>query len=581
MKLINYNKIQNEKLISQIILITILLFICFITIFIFSACKHTDANVEISQVNEEQKILVDFSKENDIKQVQIIVKHGNEEVSNTVITDTDELAKKSCEVYAYYGKQKVYVAIEKENGDMFEKSIEIGLSANEYNIAPLSGSLPVLLFTLSLFKDDGLNNKPTFVWLDRAGAWNWDKLPNNVYPIPTATKSEYTTPNVNRDLMYSKTNAYIRELASINEKSKFNLYLNDYDTDQFLHMIVASGILNRSTCTYFSDGAFSYSEINNTFNVENATQKFQEMAEKYNKTKSQVINKGYYSWDSGFEVNGNELRPYLLVIAHEEENVNYVFPRLRSEHILIDKDTTNFVKNYIIDTTNSKTYGKGIEERDINGMLKLIQTNNEKVTELKNLYKFNDDMFSEAYENDKKVMMLLGTYAFSEPDFADYTNLTKLLYGDDFVYYYKGHPNTPTDMYPEKAQELNDLELYDIESTINAELILFYFPNIYMSGYSSSTFNSLQNEEMACVFWNSTKENALNISGQNAEMFDYYVSKLSLDDENYGSLLQQSDCKYYLIEINDLLDVNYSFAIYNATLNVLNYYDSNKQLISN
>ena len=205
----------------------------------------------------------------------------------------------------------------------------------------------------------------------------------------------------------------------------------------------------------------------------------------------------------------------------------------------------------------------------------------EKVTELKNLYKFNDDMFSEAYENDKKVMMLLGTYAFSEPDFADYTNLTKLLYGDDFVYYYKGHPNTPTDMYPEKAQELNDLELYDIESTINAELILFYFPNIYMSGYSSSTFNSLQNEEMACVFWNSTKENALNISGQNAEMFDYYVSKLSLDDENYVSLLQQSDCKYYLIEINDLLDVNYSFAIYNATLNVLNYYDSNKQLISN
>ena len=464
---------------------------------------------------------------------------------------------------------------------MFEKSIEIGLSANEYNIAPLSGSLPVLLFTLSLFKDDGLNNKPSFVWLDRAGAWNWDKLPNNVYPIPTATKSEYTTPNVNRDLMYSKTNAYIRELASINEKSKFNLYLNDYDTDQFLHMIVASGILNRSTCTYFSDGAFSYSEINNTFNVENATQKFQEMAEKYNKTKSQVINKGYYRWESGFEVNGNELRPYLLVIAHEEENVNYVFPRLRSEHILIDKDTTNFVKNYIIDTTNSKTYGKGIEERDINGMLKLIQTNNEKVTELKNKYNINDDMFSEAYENDKKVMMLLGTYAFSEPDFADYTNLTKLLYGDDFVYYYKGHPNTPTDMYPEKAQELNDLELYDIESTINAELILFYFPNIYMSGYSSSTFNSLQNEEMACVFWNSTKENALNISGQNAEMFDYYVSKLSLDDENYGSLLQQSDCKYYLIEINDLLDVNYSFAIYNATLNVLNYYDSNKQLISN
>ena len=570
----------SRRVIKSMLLCALLVLVCCMVPFIFSACGTPKADVSISQVAEEQKILVDFSNENNVKEVSIVVKHGDDEVSNTVINDAEQLAKKSAEVYAYYGRQNISVTLEYENGNRAKNTSEVLVSASEYNFAPLSGSLPVLLFTLSLFQENGLNDGdtvPTFVWLDRAGAWDWNNLPANVYPLPTATENEYTTPNVNRNLMYSKTNAYIRELAEINEDSKFNLYLNDYDTDQFFHLIVSTGLLERATCTYLSDGAFSYSEINNTFNVENATAKFEEMAQKYQITKEQVIDREYYSWDTGFEVNGNELRPYLLVIAHEEDNVNYIFPRLRAEHILIDDDTSSFVQNYILDTSNgTRVYGKGIIERDINGMLTAIQNDAKKVAELKNLYKFNDDMFAAAQEGDKKVMMLLGSYAFSEVDFVEYANLTKLLYGDEFVYYYKGHPNTPTNMYPEKAEQLEELGLIDIESTINAELILFYFPDIYMSGYSSSTFNSLQNEEMACIFWNSSKANALNQEGQHGDMFDYYVSRLSNDNNEYGALLTQSNHKYFLVEINDSLDANYAFAIYDGTAKEIKYYNSDK-----
>lgn len=574
---------ENKKTLKKSFLsyLLIVLLCCFIPL-IFSACSNTTpADVSINQVNEEQKILVDFSNEKDIKKVEITVKHGNEEVSNTVISNEEEIAKKSTEVYAYYGKQNVNVKIETSNGEIKTKNQEIAITASEYNFAPLSGSLPVLMFTLELLQDEGLNNGkevPTFVWLDRSGAWNWDSLPNNVYPLPTATKTEYTTPNVNKSLMYSKTNNYIKELASINPNSKFNLYLNDFDTDQFMHIIVANKLLERSTCTYLSDGAFSYSNINTTFNVENATEKFEQMVTKYQTTKQQAIAKGYYSWDSGFEVNGNELQKYLLVIAHEEENVNYIFPRLRSNHIMISNDTSNFLENYIV---NGTQYGEGLVEESINTMLLNIQGSETKTTELKNLYKFNDDMFAEAENNNKKVMMLLGTYAYSEPDFEAYANLTRLLYGDEYVYYYKGHPNTPTDIYPDKAQQLEELGIIDVESTINAELILFFFPDIYMSGYTSSTFNSLQNEDMACMFWNSTKQQALSVEGQNSEMFDYYVSKLSSNDSTYGSLLTEAGHIYFLIELNDNTQLNYSFAIYDSTTNTIKYYDNEFQELNN
>ena len=49
-------------------------------------------------------------------------------------------------------------------------------------------------------------------------------------------------------------------------------------------------------------------------------------------------------------------------------------------------------------------------------------------------------------------MMILGTYVFYEDAFEEYAHLTELYYGDNFVYYYKGHPNTPTGMYPSKQE---------------------------------------------------------------------------------------------------------------------------------
>ncbi|MCM1404771.1 MAG: hypothetical protein NC133_04735, partial [Prevotella sp.] len=147
-------------------------------------------------------------------------------------------------------------------------------------------------------------------------------------------------------------------------------------------------------------------------------------------------------------------------------------------------------------------------------------------------------------------------------------------YGDEYVYYYKGHPNSPTDQYPVRAQLLKDMGLIDIESTIAAELILFFFPDISMSGYSSTTFNSVQNEAMACIFFGKTKQAALADTGvQNGNMFDAYITTVAAHGTTYDQYCTVAEHKYFVVEFNEHNTEGYSFAIYDSTLNNIKFYN--------
>ena len=126
----------------------------------------------------------------------------------------------------------------------------------------------------------------------------------------------------------------------------------------------------------------------------------------------------------------------------------------------------------------------------------LIDLDQEK--SLKELYRFDQDMFTDSREAGKPVMLFLGTHVPSEQHFTDYASLMMDYYGDSFQYYYKGHPGTPTALYPDKQKQLQTLGMADIDSSIPAELILFFFPDIYLCGYDSSTYLSVEKKQMAC-----------------------------------------------------------------------------------
>ena len=548
---------------------------------LFSAC--TEGTVEVStihsdfvcvfvinQVNEDQKLNVSYNSDEKIEKLEITVKHGEQVVSNNVF-EGDALNNDNVDIDAYYGKHKVSIRATSENGGVAEVFKEVSLSASEYVIAPISGSMPQLYFTLNMKEITNDHQIPAFVWLARPDSWNWDKLPENVYAMPNAPIEEVLTHN-NYDKMVAATDAYIEELYSINSGSKFNLYINDYNSYLYLKLLAGNGIPESNYyVTLLSDGGASYADFNEAFNIEeegfDADAKYAEMAEKLQTLYTEVREAKDYNGESSFSIDGSAFRQYSYVAAKEMNNVEWWILRPRAGVLCSpDEEFINMVLN------DDKKEGV-IEERNFANPLKGM-TDDEK-TALKSLYNFNNEMFEAADEANKKAMMILGSWAYAEnePDFEDYVNLVKAYYGEEeFVYYYKGHPNTPTSNHPDKQDQLEDLDLIDVESSINAELILFFYPDIYMCGYNSSTFMSVESPEMACAMFNMTYEQAKANEGTEGyrELIGIYLSKITAESA-YAKHCDLDEGNFYLVEFNNE-ESNAAYGIYNAEENTFKYY---------
>ena len=557
---------------------------------LFSACGDDALDVStvysdftcifvINQVNEEQKLNIAYSSDEAITKLEVSVKHGEQVVANQVF-EGDALKENNVTIDAYYGKHTVSLRATSANG-VAEAFKEVSLSASEYVIAPISGSMPQLYFTLNMKEITNDHQIPAFVWLARPDSWNWDNLPDNVYPMPTVDIKEVLTHN-NYDKMIEATDAYIEELYSINSGSKFNLYINDYNSYLYLKLLAGNGIPeNNYYVTLLSDGGASYADFNLAFNVQeegfDADAKYAEMAEKLKTLYTEVREAKDYDGDgSKFSVNSSDFRQYAYVAAKEMNNVEWWILRPRAG-VLCSPDE-EFINTVL---TTDKTEGI-IEERNFANPLKAM-TDDEK-TALKSLYNFNNELFEAADESGKKAMMILGSWANpeNEPDFEDYVNLVKAYYGEEeFVYYYKGHPNTPTSNYPDKQDQLEDLNLIDVESSINAELILFFYPDIYMCGYNSSTFMSVESAEMACCMFNMSFADAEANEGTSEYrgLIGIYTSKIT-EDSPYASLCD-GDGSFYLVEYNnDKSKDGVAFSIFDAEEKTFTDYDENKNIVA-
>ena len=561
-----------KKIISLVLISTFLL-----TLLASCTFGTFTATTVAAQKAQTQTITVKVDTKETLKQIKVTVKHGDQIVSDTTF-EGDDVLDGTVEVPAYYGKHTVSVLATSKNKKTNESVCEVSLSADEYVLAPISGSMPQLYFTLNLKEITAEGTIPTFVWLARPDSYNWDNLPENVFAMPTVDMSEILTHN-NYDKMIETTDKYIEELYSINPNAKFNLYLNDFNNYVYMKLLAGNGIPEENYyVTLLSDGGASYKSFNDAFNSEDtafdADAKYAEMKNSLETLYTQVREKGdYYYSETDFAVDTDTFRQYSYVAAKEMANVEWWILRPRAGVLCSpDEDFINTVLN------TDKTEGI-IEERNFANPLKAM-TDEEKES-LKSLYNFNNEMFELADTQGKKAMMILGSWATAEnePDFEDYANLIKEYYGDEFVYYYKGHPNTPTSNYPEKQTQLEKLGLIDVESSINAELILFFYPDIYMCGYNSSTFMSVESEEMACCMFNMTVEDANKNEGMTEykDLIGIYTSKIGEDSE-YISLCENKDNTYYLMQFNG----EEKIGVYNATANTFTYYSTaNGELAKN
>ena len=488
----------------------------------------------------------------------------------------------------FYAGDAVYAEI--------DNAVEIGVSADEYNIAHLNATYPVLVFSLMLDEITQGGTLPTFVALERTAQYNWEELPYNMQMMPFATIYDASQTTAFHHLRAGIAD-YILELYTLNPNSKFNLYIVDNYLELILQYFVANKIPESSySVIMLSDGSGTAGILSSTFASENTAEGYQSVTDKYSNMAANWADIKNYFWEAGEysntalaehveyvnTSNSSEyslLNRYAYILAKEEENVSWWVNRLRTAENLSAINTT-FAEEIRACTTEYYT----------NNLLAAL-TEDEKTAFL-TLYQFNDEMFSIAEQEGKEAIVILGTsWSGENGNLYEYIRMTIELYGtDNYVYYYKGHPGYPTAQYTERQDYFNRLAeegfiIYELDNAIAAEIILFFNPEVYVAGYSTSTFDSLDE---------SSEEKALAIFGARVgtfnqtykDLFDIYVSSVSesvqqeLIAEGVSFIEGHS---YFLMEYNNSEGSptqveNYrkhEIAIYDSTENAFTYYKMN------
>ena len=470
----------------------------------------------------------------------------------------------------FYGNVSYTVSLKADEEVFSEKEMTVAVNADEYNFAPLTATFPVTYFTLSLW--DITENEegepiPTFVNMGRPAQWNWNDLPENVYPVPGG-----------RNYAFFETQkfmkAYIANILEANPEAKIHFWINDNSLTLYFECIVANNVdESQYNVVLLSDGTGSYTmAFKNSFNVADPQAQYDAMKDEWNRIKEKTAENGYLDYD---DINyappstpDVRLWGYAYVAVKESENFEWWVARKNitdTFSLTAPQDGGAFLDSFMA-CTKVKAVG-------LNTLLTALQAKgDDTVKAFKDLYNFNDEMFGEAEKTGKNVMMFLGTRVTGEKNFEASAEFVMDYYGDDeYVYYYKGHPGTPTELYPAKQEQLKDMGIIDVNSSIAAELILFFYPDLYMCGYQSSTFLSVSDAKMATALFNTTKAAGASLSyGDLVQMF---ISKVDLSNAYYSAyadLCAETDHEYFLVEFKDT--TKHPFAIWDATAKTATYY---------
>ena len=249
---------------------------------LFFTFWKVDVKVSASQVDDSQKIKVVWDISKDVDEVEILVSHKGREINSTKLYNQNAITKGTYVVDGFYGNMDVTV-IAKRGLRENVKTTKVKMFTDEYNIAPITATMPVTLFSLNLKEITDEGEIPTFVWFKRSDVWDYTQMPENVYTMPIATGAEIRS-NTNQRKIYSKTSEWVKELYEINPNSHFNFYYNDYYAYGWMQATIANGIpASNYDVTLLSDGSASLTYFNEHFVADDAqyTANYNEMKADY------------------------------------------------------------------------------------------------------------------------------------------------------------------------------------------------------------------------------------------------------------------------------------------------------------
>ena len=407
-------------------------------------------------------------------------------VSKT-ISSIDTSSKAFTFVVPAYGKYTVTSALYKKGKKVKALSTKtVGITAEQYNIVTMKSTTPVLIYSLKFFGDDSFHQNetgdpiPTIVILSRYKQYNWNKLPANMYALPYLTKAENLSGKYD-DIKTPAMKTYVKDLYSLNKKSKFNFYVNDYHIRELAiyaweNKLPQDNIVVRLV----TDGSASYAFFGQVYaEAEDAQAVHDDMVTELKQVKKDVYSGKKIDYNS---LKKGNIRMYMYAVLDVENDAQWWVVRKSAGDTFKIKDQT-FQAKVVGDARVTSNY--------INNLLKAVKDKGNDAA-FKALYNFDDSAFKATRKKGKKIMMILGSAKSVEDNqpITPYIRFLMAYYGEDFEYYYKGHPGYIPDAARIKVFEGQGCEILD--ASIAAELFVYYNPDIYMSGYSSSTFQNVE-----------------------------------------------------------------------------------------
>lgn len=419
-----------------------------------------------------------------------------------------------------YGIWTLVIMYIREEKTIIEEKRTINIEAKEYNIAYLAATLPVLFFLFYIFKIS-TPNSPTIVGLERV-LFNYKALPQNTYPFPLASEEELNSAYKGFNAYAQRLVYYIGTLYKMNPKARFNLYLCDHQAYFVLPLLYANRIPEENfTVCLLSDGVGSYNCVNHIFCQQDSEKLYLKMCNIWCLAKHKALKRGVQQWNRETFIRcGNPSVSYAKKMKNKRLDISNRF----AYAYVMTKENSNF-KWILHNPSLLKFSNKNIEHlpatiNKINFVDEMRGLESHK-PELISLFGIDYSVFDKSSRAEKKVCLILCNYPPADND-EKYIDATMKQFGSNYDYYLKEHPWTSIDR--KRIQKFKNRGLIMLDPQIPTEVYMMIAPKLFLAGYSSSVFLSLEllekPSEQVLSIWNSRscriKTNCLDFTAKTA-----------------------------------------------------------------
>lgn len=383
-----------------------------------------------------------------------------------------------------------------------EKEIKtINVEAPEYNIGFLAATLPVEIFLTKLWDITSVDT-PTIIGLERV-LINYENLPENVFPFPLATKEELYTPYKGFNSYSQRLVSYTGALYRLNPNVRFNLYLCDHQAYYSLALMYANGIPEKNFKVFLlSDGISTYQGFDKIFNCPEADKTYNMMRTTWILSKQKALESGIQKWKKETFVKcGN---PCVSQEKRIKDNITDLSNRVAYAYVLANENPnyTWIMHNPKLLKYSNKQLNpipSSICKVDFVNDIKLLEKHK---AELIKMFDMKCSVFDRSFQHNKKICLLLSSYPPSANDEKYIAKLTDF-FGKEYDYYFKEHPWASQDK--KRMQMIEDQGISLLDPKIPTEFYLMINPDIYIAGYVSALFLSIDllrnpSEQLLSIF---------------------------------------------------------------------------------